>query len=391
MTLPRVNRSVLGAYCAALVVLLVISLGIVDLLEAGATRSPSSHGDLGLLSVVFFGLAVAAGIAAGGATIVAATWRSDAASPGLRRGARGLVLLAASLTLFVVSWVGARVARAVAPASAPPAGSITAFNPTATRFDLTVNGRRQFVVPPTNGSLDWLPARSSGIPRSPSGHPSDGAFGWDNKLTVAQQSAGGELAPLSVSVPRWLQTVNDLELYLLYGSSGHPGYLLLFQGDVVGDEIPASFDSTGLHPASTKRILTQPSVNPTTKQEAAMAGAITIFNPTATAFTITVNGTTQFDIPATTQTAKWLPATGKNPIPRSDSGQPSDGQFGWANTVQIFPKSGGGDVATAKVNIPRQLQTVNDLQLYLFYDADPTNAVWVLMFQGEIVDHGGMR
>ncbi len=381
----------MAAFCAALVVLFVVSLGIVDLLEAGAANSPSSRGDLGLLGAVFFGVALTCGVGAGAAALVVAIWRSPTrVTPG-GRGSRALVLLALCLTLFVASWTGARVARAVAPAPQPPGGSVTAFNPTATRFDLTVNGTRQFVVPSTDAGRRWLPAQSSAIPRSPTGQPSDGSFGWDSKLTVAQQSAEGETAPLSVSVPRWIQTINDLQLYLLYASSGHPGYLLLFQGDVVGDDIPVALGSQGLHRDAAKRILRWSVDNSTPKQEATMAGAVTIFNPTATAFTITVNGTTQFDIPATSQTAKWLPATGKNPIPRSDSGQPSDGQFAWDNTVQIFPKSGGGDVATAKVKIPRQLQTVNDLQLYLFYDADPTNAVWVLMFQGEIVDHGGMR
>jgi len=119
-------------------------------------------------------------------------------------------------------------------------------------------------------------------------------------------------------------------------------------------------------------------------------GNVTIFNPTGSDLTMTVNGKTQFAIRATSQTANWLPATGRNPLPRSASGQPSDGQFGWDNVVLVSSESGGGQVESARVSIPRSLQTINDLQLYLFYDDDPTQAVWILMWQGQVVGRGGM-
>jgi hypothetical protein len=380
----------LAAYAGAVVVVLVLALGLVDLLAAGTPVAASRRGDVGLVSTAFFSLAALAAVAAAaGALAVAGGGRRSPARP-----TRALVVLAVALTFFLASWVGARVAVAVTPGPVTAAGFVTAFNPTATRFALTVNGSSETDVPATGAARDWRPALASPVVRSPTGQPADGAFAWENELTVAPESAGGAHSRFEVAIPRWLQTVNDLQLYLLYLKTGLPAYVLLFQGTVLSEDLvlaPRQAGSPRLHQPTTKEILAPPGVNKQSEQEASMAGAVTIFNPTATAFTITVNGRTQFDIPATTATAKWLPATGKNPIPRSASGQPSDGNFGWDSIVTIAPESGGGAVATADVKIPHTLQTVNDLQLYLFYAEDPTDAVWVLMFQGEIAGSGGMH
>jgi len=118
-------------------------------------------------------------------------------------------------------------------------------------------------------------------------------------------------------------------------------------------------------------------------------GAVTIFNPTGTAYTITVNGWTQFPIPASTPAANWMPATGA-PLPRTSTGQPADGEFGWDNSIVVSPTSGGGSPATAHVSIPHDLQTVDDLDLYLFYSDDPSSSSWILLWDGAVEGTGGM-
>ncbi len=121
-----------------------------------------------------------------------------------------------------------------------------------------------------------------------------------------------------------------------------------------------------------------------------VTGEVTVFNPTGTGYEITVNGGTELPIPASTPTTNWMPATGANPIPRTGSGEPADGEFGWDNLVTVSPTSGGGSPAQANVSFPHSLQTDQDLELYLFYSGDPSTAVWVLLWEGEVQDSGGM-
>ena len=120
-----------------------------------------------------------------------------------------------------------------------------------------------------------------------------------------------------------------------------------------------------------------------------MGGTVTLYNPTATKMDITVNGGNPFPLAAAAATNQYLPTSPATSPTRTDNGFPAPTQFGYdGNNLLVSPLSGGGQAHQFQVNIPRQLQTGNDLEFYVYYDPDPTKGFWALLWQGGLQDHG---
>ena len=119
-----------------------------------------------------------------------------------------------------------------------------------------------------------------------------------------------------------------------------------------------------------------------------MSGTVKIFNSIATDMALTLGGPTQIHVPGSAGPPEWWPGTAATRVPRSDTGLADDGKFGWETNLTLRPTSGQGASANFTVNIPENLQTSNELELYLFYNEDPSKGIWVLLWQGEIQQNG---
>lgn len=312
-------------------------------------------------------------------------------------------LLAAALFLVVTSTL-APAALAQGPSEPTEQEIGMLFTHTAERGTLTpVEGKPRFTlklhdVAPQAVWFSDRPARDSGqIPIRGFVRQWAG-FGFDvdppnAALTLLDAANGQDTVVLKLGAPRYLAETNTLRYSArtLDEATGNLSHLESQRDRRVprrfGDASLFIDDATGLvlngcviQPYSTCE---QPDLK-------SAEGVVTIFNPTGTAYEITVNGATEFPISASSSSTNWTPATGANPFPRSPYGNPSDGIFGWDNHITVLPTSGGWSRASADVPIPHDLQLADDLQLYLSYSGDPSTATWTLLFEGDVLGNGGM-
>lgn len=253
------------------------------------------------------------------------------------------------------------------------------------RFTLTLHGVARQVV--------WFsdrPARKSGqIPTGGFARKWAG-FGFsadrpNAALTLLDAASDRDTAVLKLGKPRYLAKTDTIR-YSARILDEATGNLSHFESQR-DRRVPRRFGTASLFiDDATAPVINgcviEPYVACDTKQlgQENGTGAVTIFNPTGTAYNVTVNGVTRLSVPASTPTA----------IPRSSSGSSYDGQFGWNNVITVSPMSGGGSTAQANIPIPEQYQTFDDFDLYLFYGGDfsPPSVSWVLLYDGDVVETG---
>lgn len=128
-------------------------------------------------------------------------------------------------------------------------GVVSLINPTGTRIFVAVNGGDEITLPETSRASKWLPIHGKPMPRTSDGNPSENAFGLGrNRLSTRMEDGQGQASNLVVTIPDWLQDLNDMQLYFYYTAKfTAPDFTLLWQGAVIDYSITNLFGKHG-HP-----------------------------------------------------------------------------------------------------------------------------------------------
>jgi hypothetical protein len=121
-----------------------------------------------------------------------------------------------------------------------------------------------------------------------------------------------------------------------------------------------------------------------------MPGNVYVFNPTATDYLIGVNGPPTISLLGTSSSLGWVAGVTNPPLARTSDGNPANGKFGWTNHIVIEPTDGSGLNAQFDLVIPKSIQNANDIQLYVYYSSDFTEASYTVLNAGAIFASGGL-
>jgi hypothetical protein len=119
-----------------------------------------------------------------------------------------------------------------------------------------------------------------------------------------------------------------------------------------------------------------------------MSVPVTIFNANESDIALIVNGGGAFYISGTGPAANWQPQQ-PTPNPLSfSSGDPAPNVFGTLGPNQVLLIWGRGPIAPPlPIQIP-QNQTIESLQLYIFFDLPPATVSWIMLNAGQPIASG---